>query len=194
MKRIVAFDFDGTLTSRDTLLMFILDAKGLAAFVAGFLYRLPLIVMMKLRLYPNYQAKQKVFSYFFKGMTLERFNMLCRRFANTHRHLLRPEGVRTLEEAQAAGAEVVIVSASIDNWVQPFFPGVKVIGTQIEVEDGRLTGRFQTKNCYGQEKVNRIMEQYPHRENYHLTAYGDSKGDRELLAFADECHFKPFRQ
>ena len=59
MKRIVAFDFDGTLTSRDTLLMFILDAKGLAAFVAGFLYRLPLIVMMKLRLYPNYQAKQK---------------------------------------------------------------------------------------------------------------------------------------
>lgn len=193
MKKIVAFDFDGTLTSRDTLLMFILHARGMVAFVIGLLYRLPLIVMMKMRLYPNYQAKQKVFSYFFKGMPLEQFNMLCQRFADSHRHLLRPEGVKTLKEAQAAGAEVLIVSASMDNWVQPFFPDVKVIGTQVEVADGRLTGHFLTKNCYGQEKVNRIMEQYPHREEYHLIAYGDSNGDRELLAFADEAHFKPFR-
>jgi HAD superfamily hydrolase (TIGR01490 family) len=193
MKKIVAFDFDGTLTTRDTLLMFILHARGIGAFIRGFLYRLPLIIMMKMRLYPNYQAKQKVFSYFFKGMTLEQFNMLCQRFTDTHRHLLRPEGMKTLKEAQATGAEVLIVSASIDNWVQPFFPYVKVLGTQIEVEDGRLTGRFLTKNCYGQEKVNRIKELYPHREEYHLTAYGDSNGDRELLAFADEAHYKPFR-
>jgi HAD-superfamily subfamily IB hydrolase, TIGR01490 len=193
MKKIVAFDFDGTLTNRDTLLMFILDAKGLVAFTIGFLYRLPLIVMMKLRLYPNYHAKEKVFSYFFKGMPLDTFNTLCQRFADTHRHLLRPQAVETLEQAQAEGAEVLIISASIDNWVQPFFPSVKVLGTQIEVKDGCLTGRFLTKNCYGQEKVNRILKEYPHRDEYHLTAYGDSNGDRELLAFADEAHFKPFR-
>ena len=193
MKKIVAFDFDGTLTTRDTLLMFILHAKGIDAFIRGFLYRLPLIIMMKMRLYPNYQAKQKVFSYFFKGMPLETFNSLCRHFAKKNHHLLRPEGLKTLKEAQATGAEVLIVSASIDNWVQPFFPYVKVLGTQIEVENGRLTGRFLTKNCYGQEKVNRIKELYPHREEYHLTAYGDSNGDRELLAFADEAHYKPFR-
>lgn len=193
MKKIVAFDFDGTLTNRDTLLMFILDAKGLVAFTIGFLYRLPLIVMMKLRLYPNYRAKEKVFSYFFKGMPLDTFNTLCQRFADTHRHLLRPQAVETLEQAQAEGAEVLIISASIDNWVQPFFPSVKVLGTQIEVKDGCLTGRFLTKNCYGQEKVNRILKEYPYRDEYHLTAYGDSNGDRELLAFADEAHFKPFR-
>lgn len=193
MKKIVAFDFDGTLTNRDTLLMFILDAKGLVAFTIGFLYRLPLIVMMKLRLYPNYRAKEKVFSYFFKGMPLDTFNTLCQRFADTHRHLLRPQAVETLEQAQAEGAEVLIISASIDNWVQPFFPSVKVLGTQIEVKDGCLTGRFFTKNCYGQEKVNRILKEYPYRDEYHLTAYGDSNGDRELLAFADEAHFKPFR-
>lgn len=193
MKKIVAFDFDGTLTNRDTLLMFILDAKGFVAFTIGFLYRLPLIVMMKMRLYPNYRAKEKVFSYFFKGMPLDTFNTLCQRFADTHRHLLRPQAIETLKQAQADGAEVLIISASIDNWVQPFFPSVKVLGTQIEVKGGCLTGRFLTKNCYGQEKVNRIMEVYPHRDEYHLTAYGDSNGDKELLAFADEAHFKPFR-
>ena len=126
-------------------------------------------------------------------MTIDTFNSLCRHFAEKNHHLLRPEGLKTLKKARNAGADVLIISASIDNWVQPFFPDVKVLGTQVEVEDGRLTGRFLTKNCYGQEKVNRIKELYPHREEYHLTAYGDSNGDRELLAFADEAHYKPFR-
>ena len=88
---------------------------------------------------------------------------------------------------------MVIISASIDNWVQPFFPSVKVLGTQVEVKDGCLTGRFLTKNCYGQEKVNRLLAVCPDRETYHLTAYGDSRGDKELLAFADVAHYKPFR-
>ena len=88
---------------------------------------------------------------------------------------------------------MLIVSASIDNWVQPFFPKVKIVGTQVEVENGLLTGRFLTKNCYGQEKVNRILAIYPNRREYKLIAFGDSEGDKELLAFADEAHYKPFR-
>ena len=194
MKQIVAFDFDGTLTTKDTLLEFIRYACGTRAFLLGFLRYAPLLVLMKLHLYPNYKAKQRVFSYFFEGMTLETFDSLCQRFANDSRHLLRPEGIKVLQQAYANGAEVLIVSASIDNWVKAFFPEMKVVGTQIEVKDGRLTGRFLTNNCYGQEKVNRILALYPHRSEYHLTAYGDSRGDRELLTFADESHFKPFRQ
>lgn len=193
MKRIVAFDFDGTLTTRDTLLAFIRYACGTSRFLLGFLRYSPLLVLMKLGLYPNWKAKQRVFSYFFRGMALQEFNALCQRFAADNRHLLRPKGEATLRQAQAEGAVVLIVSASIDNWVKPFFPSVQVMGTQIEVNDGQLTGRFLTRNCYGQEKVNRILECYPHREDYHLTAYGDSRGDLELLAFADESHYKPFR-
>ena len=193
MKKIVAYDFDGTLTTRDTLLAFILYAKGWPRFLWGFLRYAPLLVLMKLRLYPNYKAKQKVFALFFRGMQLTAFDALCQQFAADSHHLLRPEGVKTLERAQAEGAEVLIVSASIDNWVQPFFPTVQVLGTQVEVSDGKLTGRFLSKNCYGQEKVNRILACYPDRESYHLTAYGDSRGDEQLLAFADEAHFKPFR-
>ena len=193
MKKIVVFDFDGTLTTKDTLIEFIRYACGTRAFLFGFLWYAPLLVLMKLHLYPNYKAKEKVFSYFFKGMSLETFETLCQRFARDNRHLLRPQGIQTLQQAQADGAEVLVVSASIDNWVQPFFPKTKVLGTQVEVKDGHLTGLFLTKNCYGQEKVNRILELYPHRKEYHLTAYGDSRGDKELLAFADESHYKPFR-
>ena len=188
MKQIYAYDFDGTLTIRDTLLEFICFACGTARFLLGFLLYSPLLVLMKLRLYSNGKAKQKVFAHFFQGMAIDEFDALCQDFARTHRHLLRPEVVRQLEQALSEGSEVLVVSASIDNWVQPFFPKVKVLGTQIEVINGCLTGRFLTPNCYGQEKVRRILALYPDRSEYHLTAFGDSRGDREMLAFADEAH------
>ena len=188
MKQLFAFDFDGTLTTRDTLIAFIRYACGTPRFLLGFLLHAPLLVLMKLRLYSNGKAKQRLFSWFFRGMPIETFDALCQSFASTHRHLLRPETVRLLQQALSEGSEVLIVSASIDNWVQPFFPTVTVLGTQIEVIDGRLTGRFLTPNCYGQEKVRRILALHPVRSSYRLTAYGDSRGDRELLAFADEAH------
>ena len=195
MKQLFAFDFDGTLTTRDTLIAFIRYACGTPRFLLGFLLHAPLLVLMKLRLYSNGKAKQRLFSWFFRGMPIETFDALCQSFASTHRHLLRPETVRLLQQALSEGAEVLIVSASIDNWVQPFFSTFHlppstfhVLCTQIEVIDGRLSGCFLTPNCYGQEKVRRILALHPDRSAYRLTAYGDSRGDRELLAFADEAH------
>lgn len=193
MLHLYAYDFDGTLTTRDSLLAFIRYTKGTTAFLWGFLRHAHLLVLMKLGLYPNWKVKQQVFAWFFKGMQLDVFDTLCRQFAADNRSLLRPEGVRAVEQAKAEGAEVLIVSASIDNWVQPFFPGVTIVGTQVEERNGRLTGRFLTPNCYGQEKVNRILALYPNRHEYYLTAFGDSRGDKQLLAFADEAHYKPFR-
>ena len=48
-------------------------------------------------------------------------------------------------------------------------------------------------NCYGEEKVKRLLQLYPERTEYWLTAYGDSRGDTELLDFANESYYKPFR-
>lgn len=193
MRKVYAFDFDGTLTTKDSLLEFIRYAKGSCGLWLGFLRYVHLLILMKLGFYPNWKAKQKVFAHFFKGMTIEDFDAICQEFAASSKHLLRPKGIETINKAINEGADVLIVSASIDNWVQPFFANVKVLGTQIEVKDGVLTGRFLTKNCYGEEKVNRLKAVYPNRQDYHLTAFGDSRGDKELLAFADESHYKPFR-
>ena len=198
MRKIYAFDFDGTLTTKDTLLEFIRFAKGSGQMFRGFLLFSPLLLLMKLHLYPNWKAKQQLFSYFFKGTNIDDFNALCTRFAEQNKHLLRPAGIekvrQTIEEEQAT---VLIISASIDNWVRPFFDEIdkkiQVLGTQIETNGGRLTGQFTSKNCYGQEKVNRLTALYPHREAYDLIAFGDSRGDKELLDFADKGFYKPFR-
>lgn len=198
MRKIYAFDFDGTLTTKDTLLEFIRFAKGSGQMFRGFLLFSPLLLLMKLRLYPNWKAKQQLFSYFFKGMNIDDFNALCTRFTEQNKHLLRPAGIEKVRQAiEEEQATVLIISASIDNWVRPFFDEIdkkiQVLGTQIETTEGRLTGQFTTKNCYGQEKVNRLTALYPHREAYELIAFGDSRGDKELLDFADKGFYKPFR-
>lgn len=198
MRKIYAFDFDGTLTTKDTLLEFIRFAKGSGQMFRGFLLFSPLLLLMKLHLYPNWKAKQQFFSYFFKGMNIDDFNALCTRFAEQNKHLLRPAGIEKVRQAiEEEQATVLIISASIDNWVRPFFDEIdkkiQVLGTQIETKGGCLTGQFTTKNCYGQEKVNRLTALYPHREAYELIAFGDSKGDKELLDFAEKGFYKPFR-
>ena len=198
MRKIYAFDFDGTLTTKDTLLEFIRFAKGSGQMFRGFLLFSPLLILMKLHLFPNWKVKQKIFSYFFKGMKIDDFNALCTRFAKQNRHLLRPAGIEKVRQTiDKEHTTVLIISASIDNWVRPFFDEIdkkiQVLGTQIEIKKGRLTGQFTTKNCYGEEKVNRLTALYPHRETYYLIAFGDSRGDKELLAFADKGFYKPFR-
>lgn len=193
-EKILFFDFDGTITTKDTLLEFILYSCGKVRFLLGFLLYSPLLILMKFGLYPNWKAKQHVFSYFFRGMKIDDFDSVCRRFAVDCRYLLRPEAVKDIETAMTEGIKVYVVSASIDNWVQPFFEFAKVLGTQIEVINGILTGRFMTPNCYGPEKVRRIKEVLTEpRSHYYIIAYGDSRGDKEMLDYADEEYFRPFR-
>lgn len=217
MKKIFVFDFDGTLTHVDTLLAFIRFACGPVRMLLGFALYAPLLVLMKLKLYPNYKAKQKVFAHFFRGMTLTRFDALCTAFAQQGEHLLRPAARNFINTVRSEAYAMAIVSASIDNWVRPFAEmylqsdnsqdnrqnisqdnksslPIIVLGTKVEVDAaGCLTGRFATPNCYGPEKVRRIEAVWPHREQYDVSAFGDSRGDKEMLAYADQGYFKPFR-
>ena len=91
------FDFDGTLTTLDTLPAFIAHAMGRGRMLVGFGLYLPLIVLMKLHLYPNGRVKERLFAHFFKGMTLETFDAHCQSFAKNNAHILRPQGIKAIE-------------------------------------------------------------------------------------------------
>ena len=70
---LILFDFDGTLTTRDTLIAFIRYVHGTRRTVTGFLRYLPQLMLMKLHLYPNWKAKQKIFTHLFAGMSSDDF-------------------------------------------------------------------------------------------------------------------------
>jgi len=192
--RIAVFDFDGTITTKDTLLEFIRFSKGNFPFIWGFMLHFPLLIAFKLKLYPNWKIKQKLFSYYFKGMKLSDFDFLCKDFFQHASGLIRPEAKKAIKRHIDAGDSLVIISASIENWVCPFAYHLNiqtVLCTKIETDRaGLLTGNFSTSNCYGQEKVNRLIKLFPQREDYYLVAYGDSKGDKELMDFADEKMYR----
>ncbi len=198
MKKIYAFDFDGTLTKRDSLIAFLLFARGWKQFVKCFTVHLHLLLAMKLHLKDSGKVKERIFAYYFRGMPESKFNELCERFAATNAGILRRKGIEKIAEAIAdPEAQVMIVSASINNWVEPFFrnmPNIEVFCTRIEVKDGVVTGRFLSANCRRREKVRRILASHPDRKSYRLIAYGDSSGDIEMLDFADEAYYKPFRR
>ena len=189
-KVVAAFDFDGTLTTTDTLIAFIRFTHGRRRLFLGILRYAPWLLMMKLGLYPNGKAKEKVFSLFYKGITYEQFAKWGHDFADVAEMMLNRQMIKTLRQHQAKGHTVCVVTASIDEWVQPICErlGVNaVLATRIEVSpDGKLTGRFLSPNCYGAQKVVRLLDVFPQRQSYKLYAYGDSHGDNELLAFADK--------
>lgn len=187
---IAAFDFDGTLTVSDTLMAFIRFTHGRCRLILGLLRYSPWLLLMKCGLYPNWKVKEKVFAHFYKGTSYRQFKKWGSEFADVAGTMLNRKGVERLQQHLAEGHTVCVVTASIEEWVRPVCVrlGVgTVIATRIEVSrDGILTGRFLSPNCYGKQKVTRLLEIYPQRQSYTLYAYGDSRGDDELLAFADK--------
>jgi HAD superfamily hydrolase (TIGR01490 family) len=194
-KRLVLFDFDGTVTTRDTLLEFIRFYRGDVKFVIGFGIAAPIIVLSKLKIVPNWKAKEFVLTWFFKGTTLEEFNRKGQEFASqVTPTLLRPKGLAQLKE-YLQDSRVIFVSASAENWVKPWCDsvGVECLATKLEVVNGKLTGKIAGKNCYGPEKVNRLLAHINPKEYEEIIVYGDSSGDRELLTLGHHQYYKPFR-
>jgi len=195
-KGIAFFDFDGTVTTKDTLLEFIKYSRGTLPFYAGFLLKSPYLAAYKLKLIPNQTAKEKVLTYFFKGMPLDEFQLKCEGFAlEILPGLLRKSALEEIRELQQKGIDVVIVSASPENWIRQWASSIhaSLIATRLELKDGKLTGNILDKNCYGEEKVRRIKEVYHLNEYQDIYAYGDSSGDKPMLSLAKYPHYKPFR-
>lgn len=185
---VVAFDFDGTLTTKDTMIEFIKYAFGRRKFYIGFFLHLPMLVFMKAGIYSNWKVKEKIFHWFFKGMKYDDFVLLGKEFVTVISTFVNYDTISVLNKHIQDKADIYVVTASVEEWVRPFCEQLKVntvLGTKVEVVDDLLTGRFASNNCYGKEKVSRLLEAEPDRNSYILYAYGDSTGDKQLLSFAE---------
>lgn len=196
MKTLALFDFDGTITTKDSFTSFVKFYHGNAKFALGFLFFSPLLVLMKLGVFDNGLVKNMVFSYFFKGENEQEFNEKCSTYCNeVLPELIRDGAVGQIKTHSKNGDKIIIVSASPENWITPWAAdfGIDVISTRVGVVDKTLTGFLASKNCYGPEKVLRIKKQINLTDYDNIIAYGDSQGDREMFELAEKSFYKPFR-
>ena len=197
-KRVVAaFDFDGTLTRRETLLPFLLYALGPAAVARHAFILAPTLAGYALGLIRNDVAKERVLVQCLKGAGFEALRKTGEGFAAENLPgLLRREAMQRFEWHKHQGHRCVVISASLEIYVRPWALKAgfdDVIATRLEKrEDGCITGRLSGANCFGVEKVRRLEALLGGTDDYTVYAYGDSRGDRELLSFADHAYYRQF--
>lgn len=195
MKNLALFDFDGTLTTKDTFIAFIKFYCGTGRFLLGFLLLSPILVLFKLKIIPNWKAKEYVLTYFFKGEHIDTFNSMGKQFVEKGLpKMMRKEAELKFKKHIDAGDMVVVVSASAVNWVKPWTDkmGVDIIATNLQTENNLLTGKIIGRNCYGPEKVARIGKHLNVDDYTDIHVYGDSRGDREMLDLATYAFFRKF--
>lgn len=194
-KTVAVFDFDGTLTTKDSFIEFTRHVVGTKYLWLGIIKNFPWLMAWKLRLLDGGKAKERMFSMVFKGMPFAKFQEYCAGFLDNIKGFERRKLVERLQFHINRDDRVFIVSASFPNWIVPWAKthGVSeecVIGTGIEIDEyGRLSGKFSTPNCNGKEKVRRLKEAMPDLSDCQIYAYGDSSGDKFLLAMADYPYF-----
>lgn len=197
MPALALFDFDGTLTNKDSFPAFLKFAVGKRKYWWGMCLISPFLGLYFLKLIPNHVAKMIVLRYFLEGWTIERLEKTGQAFSETViPTILREQGLEKLRWHQSQGHRVFLISASVDWWIKPWAEaqGMELICTRMKQVDGIFTGEYDTPNCYGPEKLRRLKTRIPKLENYEaIYAYGDSKGDRELLSIASHPVYKPWR-
>jgi phosphatidylglycerophosphatase C len=196
-KKLAIFDFDGTITSRDSMIEFVRYYRGDFALMLSYLILFPWLAMAKLGIYSREKAKKKFLRYHFGGEAhaelLRKSTQFCQRVMPAY---TREKALEQLQFHKQHFHDVLIATASLDFWVEPWMKhmGLQYVCTNAEYVDGKFTGNFVTPNCSGEEKLRRIREKYNLDEYETIFGYGDTSEDKPFLKLAHKTHFRPFRR
>ena len=195
VKTLSVFDFDGTLTYHDRFIPFLKFAFGRRKFARRIIKMVfPTLRCFRRKLTRD-ELKEVLIKTFLTDIKEEWLKEKAEAFCKAYwTKLMRPAGLLAVAEEINRHAEVTICSASPAMVLQPFADrlGIKLIGTTLEVVDGVLTGKIIGNNCRCGEKIKRLERVYGDLTQYHLRAWGDSRGDHELLYAAQDPHWRYF--
>jgi phosphatidylglycerophosphatase C len=193
-RAVAAFDLDGTLTTGGSVFRWLRVVAGdRTAYEAALHLAMPLIDGALRSGTAADQAKERLFRALLAGRELDQVTAVSRFFVLGHLAAHRRDDViARLGWHRARGDDVVIVSASPQLYVDVVAETLGAdgaVGTRLAVDTGgRLTGGYDGLNCRGEEKLRRAREWISQR-HYEVApevyAYGNSRGDRRLLASAD---------
>lgn len=195
MQTLAVFDFDNTLTTRDTFLDFMWAYMGHRRFLSRLPKFLPPYLGFKVGLLPRDSAKESTFFHLLAGEPKTDIDAFAKHYCATRLpELMNPEALKTLERHKALNHRIVIASASLDIWLKPLAESlaVELVCTETEVVEGRLSGKFRTPNCNFEEKVRRLSVATDLSTYNKIFAYGDGPGDQAILDIATNPYLNRF--
>lgn len=187
------FDFDGTITTRETLPDFLRFATPPRRLHLGkLLFVLP-VLAYKLKLLPVSVLRILLVRYAFGGLPRAAIEDAGRRFAVTVLPaLVRPEMQARIESHRACGDTVVVVSGGFDVYLAPWCEaqGVELVCSSLEYDADRVTGRYAGPQCVAGEKAHRVRQRYDLAAYREVHAHGDTHEDHALLALAHRATYR----
>ena len=200
---IFVFDFDGTITTRDTFALFLRYYAGPFPWLINILRLLPTFAAYKLGKIDRHAVKKAVIRRFFAGKLASDVESRAAQFArDVIPGLIRPAAQERIDDLLTdpnCGTEsLYICSASIGPYLRSWAgsAGIQitnVMATELEINEDRITGALKGYNVWGENKVRRILDQFPPHAVKIVEAYGDTRGDWEMVHAAEASFFKPFR-
>ena len=180
------FDVDGTLVKRDSLLPFIAYCVGwpraLVTFVKALLRPLPGQADLKGAVKAAWLINALA------GVPLATAEAAARRV--TKWRVWKEPAYSALLKHKRNGASIIIATGALSLYVPYLLEGLPLdvtIATEMEVVDGKLTGRMTDGNCVRAEKARRvdayIKTHGPFARTY---GYGNAPSDLPMLALLDE--------
>lgn len=192
---VAAFDFDGTITTRDVFIPFALFVAGPKKWLVNLVKLVPAAILFLVGKITRQDLKERTIALFFKGFPYKDLLGYAEEFADDIiPRMVKKKALETLKWHQEQGHRIVIISASPEIYLIPWGKKIGVediLASRLEADgEGKITGKLSGLNCRGPEKVKRLKKLLGPDKDYELFAYGDSRGDKELLAFADHSYFR----
>lgn len=187
------FDFDGTITTQETMPDFMRAAVRPGRLAVGRVVFLPLVLGYKLGIVSGTMVRAAICRFGLRGVPIRELEQHGAAFARqVLPSVLRPLAMERIAWHKARGDRVVVVSGGLDLYLAPWAKahGLDLLCSSLEQRGGRFTGRYQGVQCVRAEKVRRVEAAFPVHTYSKVFAYGDTSEDHALLAIAHEAYYR----
>ncbi|WP_228481977.1 HAD-IB family phosphatase [Lysobacter sp. H21R4] len=169
------FDFDGTITTHETMPEFLRRSISRRRLILGWLLLAPLALGYKWRVISGTLVRRAIVRIGYSGVAASAVVTSGRDFTESYLpKVLRPEAMQRIDWHVAQGHKVVVVSGGLDVYLAPWCEahGLELLCSSLQRRNGVFTGYYEGQQCVLAEKARRVRERYDSRRSQRSTLTG----------------------
>jgi phosphatidylglycerophosphatase C len=185
---LVLFDFDKTLTTKDSFIEFLKFSTPKHKFYWNLFLLSPTFVGYTLKLIDAQSLKNKFLYRFYCNIRESDLKNIGKEFSSKRiPKILNIPIYKRLKAHKNKGCKIVIVSASLDIWLEPWAKqhGVDLICTKAHYNNNTFTGRINGLNVKKQVKKELVLKHYDLSSFQNIIVYGNKNLDEYLFKLAN---------